>query len=83
MNISMEFSYYAAMKCGTNLQKIICRNETENGDMWARLEHNWSHFYWLTGEIPPTLNLIVGRLETRFRRRQRGPKCKLTFLNQV
>ena len=51
--------------------------------MWDRLQDNWTHFYWLTGELPPTLQLIVNRLEVRFRHRTRGRKCIITFRNQV
>ena len=35
-------------------------------DLWATLEQNWVHFFWLTGESPQTLNALVVRLRNLF-----------------
>ena len=51
--------------------------------MWTDLEENWTHFYWLTGEIPPTLELLTTQVEPLLKTRGRGRKCKLSLKNQV
>ena len=28
-------------------------------DMWNVLERNWLNFFWLTGELPVTLQAVV------------------------
>ena len=30
--------------------------------MWQQLENNWVNFFWLTGETPSTLAIIVNRI---------------------
>ena len=55
-----------------------------NLDMWMILSNNWDNFYWLTGEIPPTLTLLVEEIENIFdTRRTSGRNGALNFRNQV
>ena len=59
------------------------REVNQKADMWDFLERNWTHFYWLMGEIPPSLQMIVNQLNEKFGRRQRGHNCIISFRNQV
>ena len=47
------------------------------------MERNWDNFYWLTGEVPYTLRLLVMNLERLIDVPLRGRKPCLTFRNQV
>ena len=52
-------------------------------DMWQRLEQNWKNFFWLTGEIPASLNLIVEAVNSKMNCTIFGCKEKLSLRNQV
>ena len=55
-----------------------------NCDVWVNLSTNWDHFFWLTGEFPHTLQIIVDKIQTKFFiKNQRGPKVLLSVRNQV
>ena len=60
------------------------RANPQNSDVWIVLEKNWKDFYWLTGETPETLRILVQRMSTRFRYvRQMGRRSALDFPNKV
>ena len=52
-------------------------------DVWNSLEQNWRDFFWFTGEIPPTVQLIVRDVETIYALPIRGRKPSLSIQNQV
>ena len=55
-----------------------------HSDVWTNLEQNWNDFFWLTGETPHTLQLLVQQLEPIYR--QYYPRRRtslLSFRNQV
>ena len=52
-------------------------------DVWENLATNWTHFYWLTGETPESLQLLVQRLRQIYFIRPMHRNCKLTFCNQI
>ena len=53
-------------------------------DLWTVLETNWNFFFWLTGELPPTLSQLVNSLRNRFHDQiQLGRHPVLDFRNQV
>ena len=59
-----------------------------NFDCWNNLARNWTDFFWLTGETPDTLNLLVQLVRAnlrnvRGRNFRRGRRPALTFRNQV
>ena len=51
--------------------------------MWSVLEENWNHFFWLTGEIPPTLNDAVNDVSAIVTCRKSGKQNVLSLRNQV
>ena len=51
--------------------------------MWESLEENWTHFFWLSGELPFTLNLLTDQISETLRRRPNGRQCRITLKNQV
>ena len=57
------------------------QNQKQN--LWLGLESNWDHFFWMTGEIPPTLDQLCNELVQFFGRRITKGKCVLSFRNQV
>ena len=60
-----------------------CRCEYSKNDMWSLLERNWDNFYWLTGEIPPTLNYLVEEIEDKVNLLHTGRNPVISFRNQV
>ena len=53
-------------------------------DMWTILERNWVHFFWLTGETPDTLRILVQRLQFHFLPHLHiGRQQAIDFRNQV
>ena len=52
-------------------------------NMWQILIRNWNHFYWLTGEIPPTFNLLMDELQEYLPRKSAGQTSALDIENQV
>ena len=60
------------------------RVRSQQEDVWNNLSRNWNHFYWLTGENPDTLNIVVQRLRARFPQiNRRRRQVITTFPNQV
>ena len=60
------------------------RNYYQPTNVWRNLERNWSHFFWLTGETPATLRVLVTRIEQIYLpERPMGWAQALTFENQV
>ena len=53
-------------------------------DVWGSLETNWNNFFWLTGETPITLSILVNQLYGHFIHVfHYGHRSKLDFRNQV
>ena len=57
-------------------------------DFWNNLERNWTDFFWLTGDTPETLSILVQQLNNysrniRPRLSTKGRKTRLNFRNQV
>ena len=75
------------VKCHTfmfhNMFIFFRRSNTSTNDLWFTLEQNWDHFFWLTGDIPPSLNLIVNEIRPKLQIRGRGRKLSLSVRNQV
>ena len=68
------------------LRQYRCRRHYM--DFWNNLEQNWTDFFWLTGETPQSLQLLVNSLHTiRYgiigRRIRLGRRPALSFRNQV
>ena len=61
------------------------RRNSQQLDVWQQLEQNWDSFYWLTGEIPPSIAMIISDIEPLFRRyvNRFGRTPKLNLRNQV
>ena len=53
-----------------------------NHDVLMSLLTNWDDFFWLTGEFPPTFNMIIQQIQQRLGRR-RGRRNILDLENQV
>ena len=68
-----------------NLSLILFQRQIyRTNDLWGILETNWTHFFWLTGETPATLQIIVNRIQTLFRQQVNlGRPQILDFRNQV
>ena len=67
---------------------IVCqsvfRATVHNSDGWQNLAKNWVHFFWLTGETPDTLSMIVSRLRRQFHRIENPQRREaLSTRNQV
>ena len=57
--------------CGNNCHiafyAFSCfRSTLENKDVWANMECNWVHFFWLTGETPKTLMSMVKNIDQQY-----------------
>ena len=60
------------------------RANEQTHDVWRLLESNWTHFFWLTGETPVTLQGLVDALENHYYPYiYRGHRTLLDFHNQV
>ena len=60
------------------------RKNYQPTDVWRSLETNWTMFFWLTGEIPPTLQLLVDEIRRGyFPEVTRGRAQVIDFRNQV
>ena len=62
---------------------INCRSTDNHHDVWRTLSQNWNHFYWLTGETPDTLNIIVQGLRSNFFRLHQHRNNALNLHNKV
>ena len=67
---------------------IIClflfRVSRSTHDLWTSLEKNWSHFFWLTGETPQTLGVIVHKIRDKYIHLfHEFSRSKLDLRNQV
>ena len=62
---------------------ICYRSNIERNNLWVKLEQNWDHFFWLTGEIPPSLQKLCDQLIDYFGRQLLRGKCALSFRNRV
>ena len=64
--------------------EIFLRARFPHNDVWINLERNWLHFYWLTGETPHTLSILVDKLNENFDLNYDigRPQC-ITVRNQV
>ena len=63
---------------------VFVRATHSNNDVWTNMSRNWSHFFWLTGEFPRTLNSIVIKMKnTYYINRAMGRRTLLTVRNQV
>ena len=51
--------------------------------MWHILIRNWNHFYWLTGEIPPTFQLLMDEMSEYLPVKTCGRSSVLNIENQV
>ena len=55
-----------------------------NSDVWCKLERNWMHFFWLTGETPEPLSILVERIKIKFLHiNANGPVSAIDIRNQV
>ena len=52
--------------------------------MWEKMEQNYLHFFWLTGETPETLTNLVERIKRDFLPYTKpGPNGSLDVRNKV
>ena len=64
--------------------KICFRATVLKADVWTNLSKNWDHFFWLTGETPDTLQILINRLHNRINLcRRRGRLSPISKRNQV
>ena len=60
------------------------QSRVHNRDVWINLEQNWSHCFWLTGETPQTLEILINRVESKFLNCcNSGPDSNLNLRNKV
>ena len=53
-------------------------------DVWINMQNNWDDFYWLTGETPISLQVLVHQIEPRnIIHNNLGCREALNFRNQV
>ena len=53
-------------------------------DVWLNMQNNWNDFYWLTGETPTSLQVLVDQLLHRnIFHNALGCRCALNYRNQV
>ena len=53
-------------------------------DVWTALSKNWDHFFWLTGETPDSLRILMNRIDGRIGLcRRRGRLSPMSKENQV
>ena len=62
---------------------VHCSRRMEKKNFWRILETNWDHFYWLTAEVPHSMDLLVNRIRQIYTRRQSGRRSALDLRNQV
>ena len=61
----------------------LTRSTDNRHDVWNELRQNWSHFYWLSGETPDTMSLIVQGLRDNYFQFHQHRNNALNFHNQV
>ena len=61
---------------------VFCRCALGNHDVITNLRTNWDGFFWLTGEFPPTYDLIVHQV-IQIMPRNRGRRHMLSVQNRV
>ena len=60
------------------------RVHANSQDLWMLLQRNWINFFWLTGETPQTLSILVNKLRNNFHTfNNLGCNSVLDFRNQV
>ena len=81
LTLQMDHISILFIKC----HKLYFHRATRHSrDVWTKLQRNWIHFYWLTGETPHTLQILVHDIENRFRPHiGPGRHSVLDFRNQV
>ena len=62
---------------------VLFRALNGNYDVWANLQNNRTDSFWLTGETPDTLNVLVRKLENIYRNIFRIRKGVLDFRKKV
>ena len=63
---------------------FFIRKLYQSRDLWQQLQKNWTFFFWLTGESPPTFQLMVDEIEREFSPNvHNGRPPILDFQNQV
>ena len=64
--------------------KIFYRATISKSDVWVNLSKNWDHFFWLTGETPDSLQILLNRIQARVNLcRKRGRMSPMSHRNQV
>ena len=84
--LPFSFRLHSSIKIQTKIQclfKFICRPQYTHIDLRKELINNWNHFYWLTGEVPPTFNLLLDEIATNLPRKCVGQNPVLNIENQV
>ena len=75
LNIQLVLSFYLFN---------FYRATLHDNDVWRSMQSNWNHFFWLTGETPETLQILVNILNRRFFwHRQYGRRSSLDLRHQV
>ena len=72
--------------CTTCCTVSVFFDRTKKGehDVWRNLTQNWDHFFWLSGETPQTLDILVRTVKGRFPLvTRKGRISCLTIHNQV
>ena len=76
--------YHGSYTTITMIYISYFRATNTNSDVWLNILRNWNHFFWLTGEFPDTLQLVVSKIERRFfHHYPRGRRASLSVRNQV
>ena len=66
------------------MYNFLFRATVTDIDVWRKLSTNWDHFFWLTGETPDTLDVIIDRLHHRMNIHRRcGRISFMSTRNQV
>ena len=85
----MRFRKQIDLESGYTLFNLLnfftqcCSRRMQRRDFWQILSTNWDHFYWLTGEVPHSMNLLVNRIRQIYKKRPSGRRSVLNIRNQV
>ena len=61
----------------------MCRCVDNSHDVWKDLSTNWNHFYWLTGETPVSMQIIIEGIRENFFNYHLHGNNRLDFRNQI
>ena len=61
----------------------VARCVDNSHDVWSDLRKNWNHFYWLTGETPVSMDILLQGLTDSYFRNHENRNNSLNLRNQI